>query len=316
MSRSSKRNPKNLNLAIGISVAILVIAVAAFILSPEACHATGTTSDQTCAAKTTKESCGGDCKWERKLFSALTSSGGGKKQDPNLNKPTPPLPQPKPTPPSSGSQCLCGAGKNDYSGKECGKSRGAAGGDNFCMDDYETGGICGNTGGKTGCDGKNSRCTGFTTQSACTNPNLGCTWGTKSDNVQDGCVMTTRTPHTERGGYDISDCKMNSVIERIHSGCMQGDKDPSSLCSDNNIQNCCDVARRACTDESAVTKGPCGTGGGPFVCFDGGECEQRSTAQGCQSQCYFPANNEAAIQKCNDDNGVEGFCRRRRRWRR
>jgi hypothetical protein len=59
-------------------------------------------------------------------------------------------------------------------------------------------------------------------------------------------------------------------------------------------------------DNVNVRTGPCPSSG-TVICFDGGECEERSTSIGCQSQCYFPVN-EAAIQKCNADNNVvEGF---------
>ena len=67
-------------------------------------------------------------------------------------------------------------------------------------------------------------------------------------------------------------------------------------------------------DNVDVGTGPCPSSG-TVICFDGGECEERSTSIGCQSQCYFPVNGdssdaalEAAIQKCNADNNVgEGF---------
>ena len=247
-------------MAIGISVAILVIAVAAFILSPEACHATGkTTSDQTCAAKTTKESCGGDCKWERKLFSALTSSGGGKKKpdDPNLNKPTPPLPQP--TPPSSGQNCLCGAGKNDYSGKECG-TRGAAGGDDLCTSIFKADKICGNVG------------------------------------KPDGCVMTSRKPHTSNDAPDIRSC--TEQLQSIYAQCMQN-RDSSS--------DKCKRAMRACGG-SGPDPGP---GGGKVPgCYGRdptGELEYLGKSCSDAPECG---------QTFTDCKQVEGFCRRRRRWRR
>jgi hypothetical protein len=330
MAKSRKKHGANeLSLALGISVAILVIGVVVFLLSPKVC-----TGGDDCKGKAAKQ-CTEPCKMKHKLFSALMSDekkqpilkigGGGKKKTTGLccddstgalcsgydqskgrsgcsganlppgcswrpgaqkctpkqtPKPTPtptPKPTPKPTPPTpSGQKCLCGAGKMDWQGKECGE-RGPAGGDDFCMDDYGiSGGICGNVGGKTGCEGDNPNCAGFTTQETC-DPSLGCKWGIFSDNPQDGCVMTSREPHMMDG-------------------------------PDNQ-------------DNVNVRTGPCS--GGNVICFDGGECEERTTSIGCQSQCYFPVNGaslppevalNAAVQKCNaDHNVVEGFRARRRR---
>ena len=272
MAKSRKKHGANeLSLALGISAAILVIGVVVFLLSPKVC-----TGSEDCKKVPVNECTSNpNCTVKRKLFSALMSDvnkGGynlqgtqrktgvccdqstgnacqGFRKDqgkagcggtatpgcvwkPGAVACIPPIkPQPQPQPQPSGQNCLCGAGKMDWQGTECGEDRGPAGGDDFCMDDYNIGGICGNVGGP-----------------------------------QDGCVMTSRKPHTMDDPYN--------------------------------------------QDNVNVTTGPCGSGN--VICFDGGECEERSTGLGCQSQCYFPIN-EAAIQKCNADNNVERFRARRRR---
>lgn len=308
MAKSRKKHGANeLSLALGISAAILVIGVVVFLLSPKVC-----TGSEDCKKVPVNECTSNpNCTVKRKLFSALMSDvnkGGynlqgtqrktgvccdqstgnacqGFRKDqgkagcggtatpgcvwkPGAVACIPPIkPQPQPQPQPSGQNCLCGAGKDDWQNAQCG-DRGPVGGDDLCMDNYGTGGlnICGNVGGKTGCEGNNPQCAGFSTKDTC-DTSLGCKWGTFSDNPQDGCVMTSRKPHT----MDVPD-------------------------NQDNVN---------------VRTGPCG--GGNVICFDGGECEERSTGLGCQSQCYFPIS-EAAIQKCNADNNVvEGFRARRKR---
>ncbi len=296
MAKSRKKHGANeLSLALGISVAILVIGVVVFLLSPKVC-----TGGDECKGRAAKN-CTEPCKMKHKLFSALMSDekkqpilnigGGGKKKTTGLccddstgglcsgydqskgrsgcsganlppgcswrpgaqkctPKPTPkpkpkPTPTPTPTPPTpSGQKCLCGAGKMDWQGKECGE-RGPAGGDDFCTTTFQNDKICGNVG------------------------------------TPDGCVMTSRKPHTSNDAPDVRSC--TDELRMTNSQCMQGYLDQSS--------DQCKMAMRACGG-SGPDPGPGEMGPGCYgrdstgvleylgkSCSDAPECGRTFTCQ-------------------------------------
>ena len=249
MAKSRKKHGANeLSLALGISAAILVIGVVVFLLSPKVC----TGSDECKKAAVKDCTSNPKCTVKRKLFSALMSGanggynlGGTTKRKTGVCcdqstgnacqgfrkdqgkagcggtatpgcvwkpgavacippiKPQPqPLykPQPQPQPQPSGQNCLCGAGEMDWQGTDCGEDRGPADGDDWCTSILTNYNICGNVG------------------------------------KPDGCVMTSRKPHTSNDAPDVRSC--TDELRMTNSKCMQGDLDPSS--------NQCKMAMRAC----------------------------------------------------------------------
>ena len=297
MAKSRKKHGANeLSLALGISTAILVVGVAVILLSPKVC-----TGGDSCKGKSA-EDCTGDCKMKHKLFSALMSGGdktlnlgggGGKQKMTGLccddstggscagydqskgrsgcsgaNLPTgcswragaqKCTPKQTPTPPTPSAQnCLCGAGKMDYTGKECG-ARGAAGGDDYCTSIFKDDKICGNVG------------------------------------EPDGCVMTSRKPHTSNDAPDVRSC--TDQMRMINSQCMQGGLDPSS--------NQCKMAMQACGG-SGPDPGPGNMGPGCYGTDPTGELEYLGPSCSDQPEC-------GKTFDCKQVEGYRPFRLRRRR---
>jgi hypothetical protein len=299
MAKSRKKHGANeLSLALGISVAILVIGVVVFLLSPKVC-----TGGQGCDKITDMKQCKAEsCVPKHKLFSALMSDvnkgdynllgtaqrktgvccdkksgnacqgfskGQGKagcggtatpgcvwKSRAVACIPPIPQPQPQPQPQPSGQNCLCGAGTDDWQGKQCG-GRGAADGDDWCTSIFEDDKICGNVG------------------------------------EPDGCVMTSRKPHTSNDAPDVRSC--TDELRMTNSQCMQGDLD--------QLSDQCKMAMRACGG-SGPDPGPGEMGPGCYGKDRWGVLEYLGKSCSDASECG---------QTFTDCRQVEGFRARRRR---